>query len=157
MGEAVDHLKVYHKVAEYKQKLQDGSRIVSLNWLPGRWIELGEKLDCVPALATFDEGTVLLNASSRSHSWEFWVTHLGGEKQAQKYEVKMVSSHKDLPSNITFQGKVYGSDTSKAEIYRDKGKWGDGVLELSKGLMKKLGKMGQERFEVPMTYQLVRK
>ena len=155
MGEAYDHFKVYHKANEYKQRFQNGTRIVSINWFPGSRIELGEKGHCSPAIAQFDEGTVLLNANSRSRSWEFWVTHLGGEKQAQKYEVKMVSSRKDLPTSITFQGKVYGSDTSKAQIHSEKDK--DGVLELSKSLMKKLGKMGQERFEVPMTYQLVRK
>ena len=152
MAEAVGHLKVDHKAKEYKQ---NGSGVVRLSWLPGSWIQLGKQGHCSPAIATYDDCTLFLHAYSGSRSWEFWVTHLGGEKQAQKCEVKMVSSHKELPTSITFQGKVYGSDTNKVDFFSEEGK--DGVLELSTSLMKKIGYMHEGKLKMPMTYELIRK
>ena len=151
MGEAVDHLKVDHQVPEYRQ---NGSGTVNINWLPGSHIEVGKQKHCKPAIATFDERTVLLNAYSSNRRWEFWVTHLGGEKKAQKCDIKIVVSYEGSPTSITFQGKVYGADTTKV---RSDIKDEDGVLELRKSLMKKMGQVDEGKLQIPFSYQLVNK
>ena len=111
---------------------------------------------CSPAMATFHGGnTVFLNAYSGSRNWEFWATHLGGEKQAQKYEVRITVSHDGSPNSIAFQGKVYGTDCNKVQIDSEIGK--EGVLELSKSLMKKMGRIERGELEIPMSFELVRK
>ena len=131
--------------------------MVQMSWLPRGCNELGAKEEyCSPAMGTFHDGTtVFLNAYVASRSWEFWVTHLGGEKQAQKYEVKIAVSHDRSPNSITFQGKLYGADTSKLQIDDEKDK--EGVMELSKSLMKKLGTMENGELHIPMNFELVRK
>ena len=56
-------------------------------------------------------------------------------------------------TSIKFKGKVYGPDKVYIDIEKDK----EGVLELSKRLMKKLGQMDKGVLVIPMSYELVRK
>ena len=156
MGEAVDHLEITHNAPEYKQ---NRSGVVEMwRWCIPGLIELGKQQYCSPAMATFDDTTVLLNTYISSHSWEFWVTHLGGEKQAQKCEVKMIVSREGCPTSLTFQGKVYGADGIKVRSGNTNNeKYKDGVLELSKSLMKKIGIMDEGKLKIHVTYELVRK
>ena len=154
LGEAVDHLKIAHKNAVYKANRVGSAKVLHMHWFPCDWIELDKVGHCQSPLATFDDCTVLLNAYSNSRTWEFWVTHLGGDEQAQKYEVKIGASQEGSPTSILFQGKVYGTQ-KKVKICSEKDK--DGVLELSKSLMKKIGFMHEGNLAIPMSFELVRK
>ena len=82
-----------------------------------------------------------------------WVSILASEKESRGYEVKMTAAPKgNMPANVTFRGKVYSVDLGKGNSLQDDG----GILELSKSMANKLGKIEDGKFEIDIDWEIIK-
>ena len=91
----------------------------------------------------------------RDGTWILWVSILASEKESRGYEVKMTAAPKgDRPASLASRGKVYSVDVGKRDVIRDTD---GGIMELSKGMVKKLGKIEDGHFKIKIDYKIFRK
>ena len=84
----------------------------------------------------------------------FWVTIVGTENDAQRYEAKMNAVPKDnATANIMIKGKVYSIVKSREDVLRDE----NGILELGRIMAGKMGKMINGEMKLEIKYHIVRK
>ena len=76
----------------------------------------------------------------------FWVTILGTEEEAQKFEVRITAgpNHKNDDMGIKITGRVYSIEMSKDEVLQDQ----NGILEVSKNMTGKMGEIQNGVFEI---------
>ena len=155
-SEVIIHLKNVHKLAMWNT--------YAYGKVMGRWTKSPhqnpkEYLKWLPAITSFDGNTFLFNAiqlRKRGLGWSrsFWVSVVGSEKVAKKYEVKICTSdngeNKAWHGNI---GKVYSTDTRQEDVLEDN----KGVLELSKKQIEKLEIPVGEEYDIELDFEIIRK
>ena len=80
-----------------------------------------------------------------------WVTLLGTEEEAKTFEVKMTAGTHD--TLISMRSKVYSIDKRKEEVLQEHG----GVMEVSKNMADKMGRMEDGKFMLHVKYYITRK
>ena len=78
----------------------------------------------------------------------FWITILGNQEEAQRYEVKITAAP-ETDTTIKARRKVYSTDTSKEDVLKDP----SGILKISKDLTDSMVIMGY----ILMDYHIIRK
>ena len=102
----IDHLKDVHEV---NLIIEEGEEDSSLTWPV-------EHEDFTPAIMMFDGHSFLLNCYLKEYTIIFWVTIVGTEEDAQKYEAIMTVESADATKCIKTQGKVYSTEMSKIDV-----------------------------------------
>ena len=101
-----------------------------------------------PGIAKIDGKTFFLNYIMRDLSMIFWITILGNQEEAQRYEVKITAAP-ETDTTIKARRKVYSTDTSKEDVLKDP----SGILKISKDLTDSMVIMGY----ILMDYHIIRK
>ena len=141
--EVEDHLKKVHE--SFVCRTEASGEIKGIYWH-----EL-YKLKGTPLIAKVGGRTFFLTCISRERSHFFWITILGSEEDAQKYEVKMTAAPKG-DTTITARKKVYSTDMSKEDILKDS----SGILKICKDLAESLS-LRDGNLVIYMDYHIIRK
>ena len=155
MREMVQHLKDVHKISE---RVADSSgKIMSLGLFHGKSLKCLTKLFNIPwapIIVSYDNQTFFLHAECLKKVRAFWVTILGNEDEAKKYEVELrwiQDSWKEGHNfYIGFKGKVFTTDLDVRSVRKDS----ENVLRLENSLAEERadGKIG-----FMIDYQITRK
>ena len=155
----VNHLKVDHDgVSEWPV---DGyGRVHNFDWIWGsmvlQWSDMNavaSDMTSMPQIARFDGQTFILQNVIKNYAWKWWVTLLGDENEAKKYEVKMDVRRDGCLLNVSFWSKVYSTDNSKTYVLKDD----KGILKLSQNQVRMLSKMKDATVWCMIKYQIIRK
>ena len=107
----VDHLKNVHVVNVIIEEGGEDSLMIpiqiSVPIAPVEWSG---------AIVMFDGNSFLLNCHAKEHTMIFWVTIVGTEEDAQKYEAVMSVESAEATTTIKIQGKVYSTEMSKNDV-----------------------------------------
>ena len=134
-GEVVEHVQVAHEANEIGQHIR---------WPLNQQRENGYFM---PYIAIFHCHTFFLNCIKMNHFTMFWVCILGPEEEAQKFEARITAgpNFENLQKmGIRITGRVYSIEMSKDEVLQDQ----TGILEVSKNMTGKMGKMQDGEFEI---------
>ena len=148
IGEMVVHLKDSHKSCELRPqkhigKLGSGSFKLPVDMLQSHTVSWP------PSIASCRGQTFLLQAHILASDWVFWVTILGREEKAKKYEVKMsIPTKGNNKFYMGFREKVFSVDESVREILNN----GKNVLRLNKNLAHTM-EDGRQSFQID--YQII--
>ena len=127
----VAHLKKVHKSPVYHRESTGEIKVKAL------LNDERKTANYTPIIASIDGETFLINRIKRNFTMIFWVTIVGFEKDAQKFEAKVIaSSDDDAPLSIRTKGKVYSLEMKKEDLMKDK----SGALEINKDMANKMGK-----------------
>ena len=143
-GEMVDHLKNKHKAFECRTEASGEIKYISYPF--------SSKAYYYPIIAKIDDSTFFLNCVKRDHSIIYWVTILGTEENAQKYEVKITSAPNEDTSAKT-RGKVYSIAMSTEDILKDP----SGTLYIGKNVADKMAVMRDGTPRIYTDYHIIRK
>ena len=143
-GEMVDHLKIRHK--SWECRTEASGEIQDIFWnitIPS----MGH------IIAKVDGNFFLLNGIiTKDLSIILWVTIVGTEEVAKRYEVKITAAPFGNTSAKT-RGKVYSIDTSTKDILKDP----RGTLDISKNMAKKMAEMKDGTPRICQHYHIIRK
>ena len=89
---------------------------------------------------------------TRDGTWLLWVSLLASEEESQGYEVTM-STEGTKGASIKVTGQVYSVDLGGRSVLDDS----EGVLELSKSMIKKLGRIEEGKFKIEINYEILKK
>ena len=103
------------------------------------------------AITIIHDRTFFLNFLKRDHIEMLWVTLLGTEEEAKTFEVKMTAGTHD--TLISMRSKVYSIDKRKEEVLQEHG----GVMEVSKNMADKMGRMEDGKFMLHVKYYITLK
>ena len=108
-----------------------------------------------PRIIKYDSRIFIDNFIVRDDSWIMWVSILGSENDAKKYEVKMTASpEEDTPGQVSIRSKVYSTDVRKDDVLKDE----EGGLELSKRLVKQLAAVEDgNKYKIEIDCQIMKK
>ena len=108
-----------------------------------------------PTIIKYDSRIFIDNFIVRDDSWIMWVSILGSENDAKKYEVKMTASpEEDTPGQVSIRSKVYSTDVRKDDVLKDE----EGGLELSKRLVKQLAAVEDgNKYKIEIDCQIMKK
>ena len=144
----MDHLKTIHNSHEANLGSSgQTNRILVIN-LPRE-----RDTAWAPRIVLFDNQTFLLNCIVRDNNWSTFVTVIGGEELADKYEVKMsIPTDEDKPASISLLGKVFSADLDKEDLLQDH----YGILEFNSNMAVKLGDMWDaDDLEIDISYEII--
>ena len=137
LGEVVEHLKIVHRSPEWEAT--DSGEIMEKMLL---YNELRYKLHAVPdanyipIIASIEGETFLIHSIKRDFTTIFWVSIVGIEKDACKFEVKIIASpDEDAPLSIRTKGKVYSLEMKTEDIIKD----ASNTLEITKNMANRMG------------------
>ena len=120
MGNVVDHLKETNQAIELKG---NGPEVIA-TW-PIE--QMGRNRYYRPLLKHFDGCSFLINCHKKEYTLIFWLTIVGTEEDAQKYEVKLRAESTNADTCIRTRGKVYSIGIRKTDVL----KCTSGFLEIS--------------------------
>ena len=124
MGEMVQHLKGVHGSLE---NVADSSGKI----FPGYYSDVINNAYWAPQICSYDNQTFFLHADLQKEIWYFWVTILGNEEEAKKYEVELSIPKKEgCNFCMGFRAKVISSDKNVRAV-KDR----DSVLSLGNNLV----------------------
>ena len=112
---------------------------------------LETELVLTPIVAAYDGQTFIANGVLKDGRWSLWVSLLASEKESQEYEVTMSGEANGTCVKVTCS--VYSVDLGRINLLED----GEGVLELSRNMAKKLGRIEDGKFKVEIEYEIRRK
>ena len=148
-----NHLEKYHYSVSWPtiDGKVEGFKYILKPWLFNE--PQKEELTLTPITIAFDGRTFLANGIIRDGTWILWTSILASERDSQGYQIKMTAAPKgNMPANVTFRGKVYSVDLGKGNMLLDDG----GVLELSKSMANKLGKIEDGKFEIEIDWEIIK-
>ena len=148
MGDMVNHLKDFHKSYELRPKKHIG-KLGSASWfLPVDMLQ-SKAVSWIPSIASCRGQTFVLQAHVHASDWVFWVTILGSEEEANKFEVKMsIPTKGSNKFYMGFREKVFSVDESVGEILKNR----NNVLRLNKNLAHTI-EDGRQSFQID--YQII--
>ena len=139
--EVVDHLKDAHKSKIYD--MPASGKIKLMQTIQAAYS---------PGIAKIDGKTFFFNSITRDFSMIFWISIMGNQEEAQRYEVKITAAP-ETDTTIKARRKVYSTDTSKEDVLKDP----SGILKISKDLTDCMGIMVDGRLKILMDYHIIRK
>ena len=144
-GEMVDHLKNKHKAFECRTEASGEIKDIVYS------IPNASNAYSRPIIAKIDDSTFVLNHVTRDNSLICWVTILGTEENAQKYEVKITAAPNDASAKT--RGKVYSIAMSTEDILKDP----SGTLYIGKNMADKMAVMRDGTPRIHTDYHIIRK
>ena len=114
-----------------------------------------EKVHYIPGIALVHRHKFFFNCIKINHSTMFWVSISGPEEEAQKFEARITAGPNIYlqKMGIRVTGRVYSIEMSKDEVLQDQ----TGILEVSKNMTDKMGKMQDGEFEINTEFKIIRK
>ena len=109
------------------------------------------QLVLTPVVAAFDGQTFIANGVIKDGRWFLWVSIVASEKESQHYEVTISAEARGSCAKVTCS--VYSVDLGRMNLPED----GEGVLELSRSMAKRLGMIEDGNFKVEIDYEIRRK
>ena len=78
---------------------------------------------------------------------------MGSEDVAKRYKVKISTApQENAPKSLSVTEDIVTADISKEDVLRG----GDGILELNKSLVRRLGRGRDETFQIWVEYEITR-
>ena len=144
----VYHLRNIHKALECR--IEAPGKVKEIYWQ----IDQIEYSRFVPLVAIIEGRTFLLNFTKRNFTSFVWVSIVGTENDAQRYEAKMIVAPRDeATSSYMIKGKVYSIEENMNDVLRD----GDGVMEVGRIMVEKMGKMVDGNMRLYIDYHIAQK
>ena len=143
MREMVQHLKGVHGSLE---NVADSSGKI----FPGYYSDIINNAYWAPQICSYDNQTFFLHADVQCEIWCFWVSILGNEDEAKKYEVELSIPKKEgCNFCMGFRAKVISSDKNVTAV-KDR----HSVLSLGNNLAEV---RDDGKFQFKFDYQIIRK
>ena len=146
--EMVQHLRDVHKSPE--KKADSSGKIMSVARF-AKTVNVN-KTNWSPQICSYNNETFFLHAELYERVWTFWVSILGNEDEAKRYEVELSIPKKvGHKFSMGYRGKVFCIDENIGCVVRDR----DNVLSLGNNMAEvKTSDIGEDGYRFSIDYKI---